>query len=117
MVSDIITCNRDLDGDDYWVTWDPRLIPKVVDDPPARGTSTSTTRFGDSEERTFKLNDIINMPASAVRTFADMRENGNGLLGRLHGKWLDSTSRSALYARAPLSRALVPLIEETMVTP
>ncbi|KAJ7589646.1 RdRP-domain-containing protein [Mycena floridula] len=96
----------DLDGDEYWITWDPRLVP-VRADPPQSRVTDNTSVASSSRKRT-------DMTFDAATAFADLRSGANGLLGQMSKEWERATEQSRDYARSVYSRALVPLIEQAM---
>ncbi|KAI0717592.1 RdRP-domain-containing protein [Cerioporus squamosus] len=97
----------DLDGDKYFVTWDPSLLPPREAPPlnrapplsagPAPATSTMPPR------------QLSDMPSAAVNTFMQLKFNA--LMGRMANEWSRQVESSPQLANAPYPLELVPLIE------
>ena len=123
-----LTICSDLDGDDYWITWDPRLIPKEVfpyrdrsKPPPKTTVRTVSTRIQSQDLLEFKnlsigatkLRDIRDMSKDAVQTFVDAR---GGILGRLSTDWMNIVTRLNGLGCHPYALALSGLIENALVS-
>ena len=93
----------DLDGDMYFVTWDPSLIPVRDAAPLNRTTVTGATVAR-------KTND---MPHDAVKTFVQLKFNR--LLGMMANEWTKQIELTPQLANGPYPMALVPLIESALV--
>ncbi|KAI0751822.1 RdRP-domain-containing protein [Daedaleopsis nitida] len=97
----------DLDGDTYFVTWDPTLLPETEAEPFARGPSV--TAAGPSTPRTRRLDE---MPADAVETFIPLRYNR--VLGMIANEWSRRVETTAELASAPHVVELVSMIESAL---
>ncbi|KAH9950119.1 RdRP-domain-containing protein [Amylocystis lapponica] len=93
----------DLDGDEYFVTWDPALIPKRMAPPLDRAPALSA----DTAKRNMRSRS--DMKQAAVDTF--VQQKFGGLLGRMVNEWTKAAEATSQLANAPLPQALVPLIE------
>ncbi|OCH93263.1 RdRP-domain-containing protein [Obba rivulosa] len=94
----------DLDGDEYFVTWDPALIPKQMSEPQQRAPSASSSLAQDPPTRITRQS---TMEETAVSTFV---ENAwNRLLGQMANEW--SKLAEATPHLAQLTLPLVPLLE------
>jgi hypothetical protein len=94
----------DVDGDEYWICWDDRLIPRVdyspLDRRPVRSTAHPQRKIED-------------LTQDLIKTFVNQR--GGGLLGWLCNQWLKDAPRVPGLASHELCLGMVPLIEEAMV--
>jgi hypothetical protein len=99
----ILSRPSDLDGDEYWICWDQRLIPRF-DYAPLDRSSPSTSRPQRRPE---------NLTRDLIDTFVNQR--GGMLLGWLCSQWLKDAPRVPGLARHALCLGMVPLIEEAMV--
>ena len=95
----------DLDGDLYFVAWDPSLIPAREATPLSRAAST---RNNASTNR-----DMSAMPGAAVHTFMQLKYSR--LLGMMSNEWTKQVDQTPQLANAPFPLGLVPLIESALV--
>ena len=98
----------DLDGDKYFVIWDPTLVPPAEAPPFSRAPSLSASAGSTVTPR--RLSD---MPSAAVDTFVQLRFNA--LMGQMSDEWSRHVENSPELANAPYPLALVPLIEAALV--
>ncbi|OBZ65419.1 putative RNA-dependent RNA polymerase 1 [Grifola frondosa] len=85
----------DLDGDEYFVTWDPTLIPHTEAQPQ------------NAPQRCQRVNEPANYD-----TVHDLKFNR--LLGTMCNTWQIAAESTPELANAPYPRALVPLIESAL---
>ena len=94
----------DLDGDMYFVCWDPDLIPPKeiapLDRTPSAASGAAPTRS------------LSDMPTAAVQTFMQLKFNR--LLGMMANEWTKQVEMSPELAEAPYPRELAPLIESAL---
>ncbi|KAI0637535.1 RdRP-domain-containing protein [Trametes polyzona] len=108
-IPDIIS-SGDLDGDMYFVAWEPTLLPPRDMQPLKRAASSlPSIASDDPTETTRRLSD---MPRDAVETFMQLRFNR--LMGCMANEWTRAVEGSADLANAELPRRLVPLIESAL---
>ncbi|KAI0686125.1 RdRP-domain-containing protein, partial [Earliella scabrosa] len=98
----------DLDGDMYFVTWDPTLIPPTESSPLNRSLSLSAGGAGSA----VPSRQLDNMLADAARTFVDLRFNR--LLGMMSNAWSRAVEQTPHLANSPHSLELVPKIEASL---
>lgn len=107
-----ITRASDLDGDMYFVAWEPTLIPSTEMEPVNRALSMSAAGHTATSASGRQLSD---MPRSAVQTFLQLQYSR--LLGRMANEWTKAVEKTADLANAEFPRRLVPLIEAALVRP
>jgi hypothetical protein len=98
--------SSDVDGDEYWICWDQRLIPRA-DYPHLDRSSVPSTSGHQAERRAEDLK------RDQIDTF--VKQRGSRLLGLLSNQWLKDASRVAGLAGHELCLGVVPFIEEAMV--
>ncbi|KAI0368426.1 RdRP-domain-containing protein [Pilatotrama ljubarskyi] len=101
----------DLDGDTYFVAWEPTLIPPGEIQPLNRAPALSAASHGVTAQQA-GLRRPSDMPSAAVNTFVNMKFNR--LLGRMVNEWKRQVETTPLLANAEFPRQLVPLIESAL---
>ncbi|KAI0959118.1 hypothetical protein AcW1_004042 [Taiwanofungus camphoratus] len=91
----------DLDGDEYFVTWDPALIPDQMPNPQQRQSPQT--------QRRHSVRFASDMSRAAVDTFVQHRHNH--LLGTMVNAWGEAVELTPQLANASFAKSLVPLIE------
>ncbi|EED80511.1 predicted protein [Postia placenta Mad-698-R] len=105
LTRDVIV-GRDLDGDEYFVTWEPGLIPRDMPEPQHRaGTPTANTK---PPRRLTE--DAMN--DAALDTF--IRHKYNKTLRFAAKKWLDVADATPHLANYPYAQELAPIIESAL---
>ena len=99
----------DLDGDMYFVCWDPSLIPPREAPPFSRAPSTAA-----ATPQTSPTRQLSNMPQAAIDTF--MQYKFSRLLGMMSNEWTRHVELTPHLADAPYCRELVPFIESALVS-
>ncbi|TFK81241.1 RdRP-domain-containing protein [Polyporus arcularius HHB13444] len=94
----------DLDGDKYFLTWDPSLLPLAEATPLNRAPAGTS-----SASRPRQLSD---MPSDAVQTFMQLKFNA--LMGQMANEWSRQVENTPQLANAPYPLQLVPLIEAAL---
>ncbi|KAI0352487.1 RdRP-domain-containing protein [Trametes cingulata] len=102
----------DLDGDTYFVSWEPTLIPPGEMRPLNRATHSSAAAQSLFPQPNVTLRKPSDMPSAAVTTFLDLKFNR--LLGRMVNEWKRQVETTPLLANADFPRQLVPLIESAL---
>ncbi|KAJ6557807.1 RNA dependent RNA polymerase-domain-containing protein [Mycena capillaripes] len=108
----------DLDGDLYFVIFNPSLIPEPRTPPSAATLKKPVTRSktvvlgGHTQNTSRAAQRNKDMRKDAVQTFVTMR--GNFLLGSLSNEWMDLVGTTPQLADHPLCKALVPMIEAAL---
>lgn len=97
----------DLDGDKYFLTWDPSLLPLAEATPLNRAPAGTS-----SASRPRQLSDV---PSDAVQTFMQLKFNA--LMGQMANEWSRQVENTPQLANAPYPLQLVPLIEAALVVP
>ncbi|KDQ55913.1 hypothetical protein JAAARDRAFT_208175 [Jaapia argillacea MUCL 33604] len=101
IISVIVVHASDLDGDKYFVTWDPLLIP------------TSQTEYRQPVSFVPLRNwSLQNIKVAAVETFVELRFNY--LLGTMVNEWERAALADPRLARGQYPRELARLIESTL---
>lgn len=101
-----LPCLRDLDGDEYFVTWDPALIPDQMPNPQQRQSPQT--------QRRHSVRFASDMSRAAVDTFVQHRHNH--LLGTMVNAWGEAVELTPQLANASFAKSLVPLIESAHVS-
>ncbi|KAJ7167892.1 RNA dependent RNA polymerase-domain-containing protein [Mycena filopes] len=98
----------DLDGDLYFVTFNPLLVPKSnPPEPLAHGISPSPQ----STANPGRMNQNMTMRAAAVDTFIRMRSN---ITGQISNQWSDLMSATPKLANLSHCKELAPLMERAL---
>ncbi|RPD55108.1 RdRP-domain-containing protein [Lentinus tigrinus ALCF2SS1-7] len=100
----------DLDGDKYFVTWDPSLLPPAEAPPFNRAPSLTAQLARASSSK--PIGQLADLPSAAVETFMQLKFNA--LMGRMANEWSQHVESSPALANAPYPLALVPLIEAAL---
>ncbi|KAI1792587.1 RdRP-domain-containing protein [Ganoderma leucocontextum] len=96
----------DLDGDMYFVCWDPSLIPPREAPPFSRAPSAATVAQAGAARQ------LSDMPQAAIDTFLQLKFSR--LLGMMANEWTHHVELTPQLADAPYCRELVPLIESAL---
>ena len=102
----------DLDGDMYFVCWDPCLIPPR-EAPPFRRAQSVTAAAQASTTSAPTTRRLSDMPKAAVDTFMQLKFNR--LLGMMANEWTRHVELTPDLARSAYCQELVPLIESALV--
>ncbi|KAF7353316.1 RNA-dependent RNA polymerase [Mycena sanguinolenta] len=105
----------DLDGDQYYVIFNPLLIPQAHPPPVIRAKQTHSrtiTIAGQTQNIPSPTRRRVDMRADAIKTFIEMR--CNFLVGEMSNAWMKLVGGTPNLARHPECKALVPLIEEAL---
>ena len=103
---------RDLDGDMYFVCWEPTLLPPATVEPLKRSPTLSAAQITSRQLRSDDRQPT-RMAQSAIETFIQLRFNR--LLGRMANEWQRQAEKTSMLANAELPLQLVPLIESALV--
>ncbi|KAI8984846.1 RdRP-domain-containing protein [Trametes punicea] len=101
----------DLDGDVYFISWEPALLPPQATKPLSRGLSSSATQTNGRPLQS-RSRQVSNMAQAAVETFIQFKFNR--LLGEISNEWSRQVERTPLLAAAEFPLKLVPLIESAL---
>ncbi|KAJ6559991.1 RNA-dependent RNA polymerase [Mycena capillaripes] len=106
----------DLDGDQYYVIFNPLLIPRPRPSTTApRVTQTpirTITIAGQTQVIAPSMRRNVDIRASAIETFMEMR--CNFLVGQISKKWTEVVGTTDELADRPECKALVPLLEDAL---
>ncbi|KAJ6583101.1 RNA dependent RNA polymerase-domain-containing protein [Mycena vulgaris] len=109
----------DLDGDQYFVVFNPLLIPQPRAPPAAAAVKKPVTRsrtiaIGGRTQTIARpaARKATDMRTDAIQTFVSMR--GNFLLGALSNEWMGLVGTTPDLADSPACKALVPIIEAAL---
>ncbi|KAJ7034349.1 RNA dependent RNA polymerase-domain-containing protein [Mycena alexandri] len=109
----------DLDGDRYFVIFNPLLIPKSRPPPPPVDAPSppriKTVTIAGSTQTTSSptmINRNTNIRSDAIETFITMRRSF--LVGQISKQWSELVGATRELADLPQCRALVPLIETAL---
>ncbi|TRM55909.1 RNA dependent RNA polymerase-domain-containing protein [Schizophyllum amplum] len=91
----------DVDGDYYWVTTDPTLIPPRTSEPPAA-----------IPPRASRKSDYVNEKADGLKVFMRLRRNFT--LSSASKAWMDNVTLTPDLADAPLARSLARIVEQAV---
>ncbi|PIL36406.1 RNA-dependent RNA polymerase [Ganoderma sinense ZZ0214-1] len=101
----------DLDGDRYFVCWDPSLLPRR-EAPPLNRAASAMSAPAPAGHKDRQLSD---MPQAAVDTFMQIRNlSDSELLGTMSNEWTQQVELTPKLADSPYCRELVPLIETAL---
>ncbi|TBU29169.1 RdRP-domain-containing protein [Dichomitus squalens] len=101
----------DLDGDMYFVCWDPCLIPPREAPPFSRAQSaTAAAQAGTAPASATRQ--LSNMPKAAIDTFMQLKFSR--LLGMMAKEWTRQVELTPDLARSAYCQELVPLIESAL---
>ncbi|KAI0655297.1 RdRP-domain-containing protein [Cubamyces menziesii] len=101
----------DLDGDMYFVCWEPTLLPPATIEPLKRSPALSAAQITSRQLRSDNRQPT-RMAQSAIETFIQLRFNR--LLGRMANEWQRQAEKTSMLAKAELPLQLVPLIESAL---
>ena len=103
----------DVDGDNFWITTEPSLIPPRTAEPPAStqivSTAPSTSTSG--AERAISETD---MHEDALKTY--MRLRHSFVLGQASKAWMENVVLTPALADAPVARELAGIVERAVVS-
>ncbi|KAJ6464452.1 RdRP-domain-containing protein [Mycena sanguinolenta] len=107
----------DLDGDQYYVIFNPLLIPAAHPPPiilpkQTRSSYRTITIAGQTQTLSSPTRRTRDMHADAIETFIDMR--CNFLVGEMSKAWMKLVGSTPNLAHHPGCQALIPLIEEAL---
>ncbi len=97
----------DLDGDMYFVCWDPSLIPPREAAPFSRAPSAAPAARANAARR------LSDMPQAAIDTFIQLKFSR--LLGMMSNAWTSQVELTPQLADDQYCRELAPLIESALV--
>ncbi|KAJ7739164.1 RNA dependent RNA polymerase-domain-containing protein [Mycena metata] len=111
----------DLDGDTYFVIFNPLLIPKSRPPPPPRANAAggmlrvrtvTIAGFTQTTSSPAMMNKHTNIRSDAIETFITMRRHS--LVGEMSNQWSELVGATRALADLPQCKLLIPLIETAL---
>ncbi|KAL1730421.1 RNA dependent RNA polymerase-domain-containing protein [Schizophyllum commune] len=101
----------DVDGDNFWITTEPSLIPPRTAEPPA-STQLVSTAPSTSTSGAERAVSEIDMHEDALKTY--MRLRHSFVLGQASKAWMENVVRTPALADAPVARELAGIVERAV---